>query len=50
MAVLKVVADRLEVMAVIARHVRSDTGAVSVGTALLLAAINRTVASCSKRS
>lgn len=49
-AALKAVADRLGVVRLIDRHLRRRTEGVSVGTALLLAAINRVVWPCSKRA
>lgn len=48
-AALKAVADRLEVVSIIDRHVGGRARAPSVGTTLLLAAINRAVRPCSKR-
>lgn len=49
-AALKAVADRLGVVKLIDRHLRQRAAGVSVGTALLLAAMNRVVWPCSKRS
>src|SRR5512147_1479918 len=49
-AALKAVADRLGVVKLIDRHCRQRAAGVSVGTALLLAAMNRVVWPCSKRS
>ena len=48
-AALTAVADRLGVVRLIDRHLRPRAEGVSVGTALLLAAMNRVVWPCSKR-
>lgn len=48
-AALKAMADRLEVVSIIDRHVGGRARLPSVGTTLLLAAINRAVRPCSKR-
>lgn len=48
-AVLKAMADKLEVVSIIDRHVPSSRRALSVGTTLLLAALNRAVKPRSKR-
>jgi transposase len=48
-AALKAVADRLDVVATIDQHVGGHARSPSVGTTLLLAAINRVVQPCSKR-
>lgn len=48
-AALKALADRLGVVGVINKHVKSRRK-ISVGTTMLLAAINRAVDPCSKRS
>ena len=49
-AVLKAMADRLGVVGVINKHVPKATRGVSIGTTMLLAAINRAVDPCSKRA
>lgn len=48
-AALKAVADRLQVVSLIDRHVPNKVRSLSVGTTLLLAAINRVVRPRSKR-
>jgi transposase len=49
-AALKAMADRLDLVALLDRHLPASRRALSVGTTLLLAAINRAVWPCSKRS
>ncbi len=49
-AALKAMADRLDLITLIDRHLPASRRALSVGTSLLLAAINRAVWPCSKRS
>jgi transposase len=49
-AALKAVADRLGVVEIIDRHVDESRRGLSVGTTLLLGALNRAVRPCSKRS
>ena len=49
-AALKAMADRLDLITLLDRHLPSSRRALSVGTTLLLAAINRAVWPCSKRS
>lgn len=49
-AALKTIADRLKVVDIIDRHVPQSSRALSVGTTLLLAAINRAVRPRSKRA
>lgn len=49
-AALKAMADRLAIAPMIDRHVKGSYQKLSVGTALLLAAINRAVEPCSKRA
>lgn len=49
-AALKAMADRLDLVALIDRHLPYSRRPLSLGTTLLLAAINRAVWPCSKRS
>jgi transposase len=49
-AALKAMADRLDLVALIDRHLPYTRRGLSLGTTLLLAAINRAVWPCSKRS
>lgn len=49
-AALKAMADRLGVIGVINKHVPEPARGVSIGTTMLLAAINRAVDPCSKRA
>jgi transposase len=49
-AALKAMADRLDLVALIDRHLPYARRALSIGTTLLLAAMNRAVWPCSKRS
>lgn len=49
-ASLKAVADRLGVVEIIDRHVPAGRYKLSVGTALVLAALNRAIQPCSKRA
>ena len=49
-AALKAAADRLDVVALIDRHVGRKRRAASIGTTLLLAALNRALAPRSKRA
>ncbi|MCX7049883.1 MAG: IS1634 family transposase [Candidatus Sumerlaeota bacterium] len=49
-AALKAMANRLELVSIIDRHVRKSRHALSVGTTLLLAALNRAVEPRSKRA
>src|SRR5271155_656319 len=49
-AALKAMADRLEVVSIIDQHVDKSHRDISVGIAVLLAAINRAVEPCSKRA
>jgi transposase len=49
-AALKAIADQLGVVGVINKHVGKTRRGISVGTTLLLAAINRAVDPCSKRA
>jgi len=48
-AALQAMADRLDLVALIDRHLPSSRRPLSLGTTLLLAAINRAVGPCSKR-
>lgn len=49
-AALKAIADQLSIVGVINKHVGKSKRGVSVGTTMLLAAINRAVDPCSKRA
>jgi transposase len=49
-AALKAMADRLDLVALIERYLLSSRRPLSIGTTLLLAAMNRAVWPCSKRS
>lgn len=49
-AALRAIADQLNIVGVINKHVNKSKRGVSVGTTMLLAAINRAVDPCSKRA